>query len=132
MNNTLMLVGHVGQAPQIKIFAGGGKLAKFSIAVKEYSSKTEQTTTIWIDVDAYENVANRVQQTITKGREVVLYGRLSLNIYEKTVDGVRTKVTKPVMKLTSFHLCGKKPVAEVISEPELAPAPEPQPLEESA
>ncbi len=132
MNNSLTLVGHVGQAPQIKIFAGGGKLAKFSVAVKEYSSKTDQTTTIWIDVDAYENVANRVQQTITKGREVVLHGRLSINVYEKTVNDVLVKVSKPVMKLTSFHLCGRKPVAQVSSERELAPAPEPQPLEESA
>ncbi len=132
MNNSLTLVGHVGQAPQIKIFASGGKLAKFSVAVKEYSSKTDQTTTIWIDVDAYENVANRVQQTITKGREVVLHGRLSINVYDKIVNDVLVKVSKPVMKLTSFHLCGKKPVALVTSEPELAPAPEPQPLEESA
>ncbi len=133
MNNTLMLVGHVGQTPQVKLFGNtGGKVAKFSIAVKEYSSKSEQTTTIWIDVDAWGNVAERVQQTITKGREVVLYGRLSLNIYEKTVDGVLMKVSKPVMKLTSFHLCGRKPIGEVISEPELAPAPEAKPTKKSA
>lgn len=133
MNNTLMLVGHVGQAPQVKVFGNtGSKVAKFSIAVKEYSSNTEAATTIWIDVDAWGNVAERVIQTITKGREVVLNGRLSVNIYEKNVNGVLVKVSKPVMKLTSFHLCGKKPVAQESSEPEAAPTPVAKPSKKSA
>ncbi|MDX2106802.1 MAG: single-stranded DNA-binding protein [Candidatus Melainabacteria bacterium] len=133
MNNTLTLVGHVGQAPQVKVFGNtGSKVAKFSIAVKEYSSNAEATTTIWIDVDAWGNVAERVIQTITKGREVVLTGRLSINSFEKTVDGVVHKVSKPVMKLTSFHLCGKKPVAQESPEPEPAPAPAPKPKKKAA
>ncbi|MCW5824815.1 MAG: single-stranded DNA-binding protein [Cyanobacteria bacterium TGS_CYA1] len=133
MNNTLMLVGHVGQAPQVTVFGNTGtKLAKFSIAVKKFSKKTEAPITEWFDVSAWGNVAERVIDTITKGREVVLYGRLSVSRYEKTEDGVVLKISKPVMELTSFHLCGKKPVAQVLPEPELAPAPEPKPEKISA
>jgi single-stranded DNA-binding protein len=50
-----------------------------------------------------------VLETITKGREVGITGRLSLSTFDKEIDGVMVEVTKPVIKLTAFHLCGKKP-----------------------
>lgn len=112
MNNTVFVVGHVGKNPEVKVFDTGKKLAKFSVAVKEYSPNLEEPVTLWFDVDAWENLAERVQKTITKGREVVLTGRLSTSTYTKEKDGIKMQITKPVIKLTSFHLCGKKPVAK--------------------
>lgn len=103
MNNSLTLVGHVGKDPQTKSF-GDNKVVKFSVAVKEYSSNTEEEKTMWIDVDAWNGLGDRVLKTITKGREVVVYGRLAMSSYSKDVDGTPVQVTKPVMKLTSFHL----------------------------
>lgn len=111
MQNTVILVGHVGQNPSVKVFDTGKKLAKFSIAVKEYSPNLEEPITHWFDVDAWEALAERVQKTITKGREVVLTGRLSTSTYTKEENGIKKEITKPVIKLTSFHLCGKKPVS---------------------
>ncbi len=133
MNNTLTLVGHVGQAPLVKVFGNSGnKVAKFSIAVKEYSSNADEPVTLWVDVDAWNGLADRVHKTITKGREVVLNGRLSVSTYTQEKDGIKLQITKPVMKLTSFHLCGKKPVAQESSEPEEASEPAPQPKKKSA
>lgn len=133
MNNQVTLVGHVGQAPLVKVFGNtSNKVAKFSIAVKEYSSNTEETQTLWIDVDAWNNLADRVQKTITKGREVVLNGRLALSTYTKEENGIKMQITKPVLKLTSFHLCGKKPVAQESSEPEQASDAAPKPNKKSA
>jgi single-stranded DNA-binding protein len=65
-----------------------------------------------LDVDAWNGLGERVLKTITKGREVVIYGRLSLSTFSKEEDGIKKQITKPVIKLTSFHLCGKKPVSE--------------------
>ena len=77
MNNFVSVVGHIGKNPTVKVFDTGKRLAKFSIAVKEFSPNLEQPITLWFDVDAWEGLADRVQKTITKGREVVLAGRLS-------------------------------------------------------
>lgn len=116
--NTITIVGHVGQKPQSKTFGDTqNKVAKFSVAVKEYSSKTDEEKTMWIDVDAWSGLADRVLATITKGREVVIHGRLAINTYSKEVNGETVQLTKPVIKLTSFHLCGKKPVATTQIEP---------------
>ncbi len=119
MNNQIQLVGHVGQTPSSVSFGDtGNKVVKFSIAVKEYSSNTDEEKTLWLDVDAWNGLGERVLKTITKGREVVLVGRLALSHYNKEINGVTVQMTKPVIKLTSFHLCGKKPSTGSESETE--------------
>lgn len=114
MNNQITLVGYVGQAPKSVSFGDtGNKVAKFSLAVKEFSPKTDEVKTLWFDVDAWNGLGERVLETITKGREVVVIGRLGLSHYTKEINGTAVQMTKPVVKLTSFHLCGKKPTEGV-------------------
>lgn len=118
MNNQLMIIGRVGQEPKVVTFPDtGNKVVKFSLAVTEYSSKKEEETTMWIDVDAWNGLGERVIQTITKGREVLLTGRLAINTYTKDDNGKTVEVHKPVMKLTSLHLCGPKPTEAEATEP---------------
>lgn len=124
MNNQITVIGHVGQAPTEVSFADtGNKVAKFPVAVKEYSSNSEETKTMWIDVDAWNGLADRVLATITKGREVALVGRLAIAQYTKEVDGVTVQVSKPVIKLTSFHLCGRRPESNESADVSDAPKP---------
>ncbi len=111
MNDSITIVGHVGKDPLSKSF-GHNKVVKFSVAVKEYSSNTEEEKTMWIDVDAWNGLGDRVVKTVTKGREVVVNGRLAMSTYSKDIEGTSVQITKPVIKLTSFHLCGPKPAAK--------------------
>lgn len=113
MNNELMIIGRVGQTPRSVLFPDtDNKVVKFSLGVTEYSSKKEEETTLWIDVDAWNGLGERVLKTMTKGREVVLKGRLAINKYTKQENGVQVEVHKPILKLTSFHLCGPKPTTD--------------------
>ena len=113
MNNQITIVGHVGQAPTSVSFKDSdNKVVKFSVAVKEFSNKTDEVKTMWLDVDAWNGLGQRVLDTITAGREVVVTGRLAISEYTKEINGVKVKMSKPLIKLTSFHLCGKKPVSE--------------------
>ncbi len=106
MNNQINLVGHVGKNPQTVSFEDtGNKVVKFSIAVKEYSANSEGESTIWIDVEAWNGLGARVEEVLTKGREVVITGRLAINQYAKVINGTTVQVTKPMVKLTSFHVC---------------------------
>lgn len=110
MNNQLTIIGRVGQDPRAVSFADtGNKVVKFSLGVTEYSSKKEEEKTLWIDVDCWNGLGDRVMQTITKGREVLLVGRLAINTFSKEENGKTVEVHKPILKLTSFHLCGPKP-----------------------
>jgi len=113
MNNQLTIIGRVGQSPVSRTMPESeNKVVKFSLGVTEYNSKKDEESTLWIDVDAWNGLGERVMQTVTKGREVLLTGRLAISKFTKTVDGNTIEVHKPVLKLTSFHLCGPKPKAE--------------------
>lgn len=110
MNNQVTLVGYVGQTPTIVPFEDtGNSVVKFSLAVKEFSSKSDEEKTMWVDVDAWNGLGARVATTVTQGREVVVMGRLAIASFEKEVGGEMVTISKPVIKLTSFHLCGKRP-----------------------
>ncbi|MBA3859684.1 MAG: hypothetical protein C0508_03085 [Cyanobacteria bacterium PR.023] len=114
--NQITLIGKVGGEPTAVTFTDSdNKLAKFSIAVPEYSSKVDDPEPLWIDVDAWGNLAERVLDYVTKGREICVSGKLSIVKYNKEVNGVTVKMTKPVVKLSSFHLCGKKPQSDSAS-----------------
>lgn len=108
MNNQVTFIGYVGTEPVAKTF-DENKVVKFSLGVREYTSKSDEEKTMWLDVDAWNGLGERVLQYVTVGREVVIYGRLAINTYPKKVDGIEVKVSKPVVKLTGFHLCGPKP-----------------------
>lgn len=113
MNNQITLVGKVGAEPTSVTFTDSdSKLAKFSIAVAEYSTKQDNPEPMWIDVDAWGNLAERVLLHIKKGREVIVSGRLTIVKYNKDINGTTVKMTKPVVKLSGFHLCGAKPKPE--------------------
>jgi len=122
MFNQVSLVGRVGQAPVSTTFADtDNKLAKFSLAVAEYSSTEDNPEPMWVDVESWNGLADRVMKTITEGREVVITGRLSISKYTKEINGVKVEMKKPVIKLSGFHLCGRKPKAEE-EVPESKPA----------
>jgi len=113
MNNQITLIGRVGQAPSTTTFTDtDNKLAKFSLAVADYSSKTDNPEPMWIDVESWNGLAERVLKTITEGREVAVSGRLSISKYTKEINGVKVEMRRPVVKLSGFHLCGPKPKSE--------------------
>ena len=60
MNNSITVVGRVGQVPSSISFADTGKqLVKFSVAVKEFSPNTDEEKTLWFDVNAWNGLGER-------------------------------------------------------------------------
>lgn len=117
MNNQITLIGRVGQAPVTTVFTDtDNKLAKFSLAVTDYTSKMENPEPMWIDVESWNGLAERVGKTITVGREIAVSGRLSISNYTKEINGVKVEMRRPVVKLTGFHLCGPKPKTDEIDK----------------
>jgi len=113
MNNQITLIGRVGQAPTSTTFTDtDNKLAKFFLAVADFSSKTDNPEPMWIDVESWNGLADRVMKTITEGREVAISGRLSISKYTREINSVKVEMKRPIVKLSGFHLCGPKPKSE--------------------
>ncbi|MBS2010337.1 MAG: single-stranded DNA-binding protein [Cyanobacteria bacterium SZAS TMP-1] len=120
--NHVSFYGKVGADPTSVSFADSeNKVVKFSLAVKDVYSKQEKPEPIWIDVDAWNGLGERVLKLVKKGREVIVNGRLSISIYEKEINGVKVKMKKPVVKLTDFTVCGSKPKETEATEEAVTP-----------
>ena len=84
MKNTVQLIGHVGQEPEIKNLDGGKKVANITMATnevyyKENGDKVEKTE--WHKVKAWGKVAEIIEKYVTKGKEICIEGKLTYSDY---------------------------------------------------
>jgi single-strand DNA-binding protein len=98
MKNTVQLIGHVGQDPEVKSLEGGKKLANISIATnevyyKENGDKVEKTE--WHRVTAWGKTAEIIEKYVTKGKEIAVEGKLTHRSYDDK-DGVKRFITEVV------------------------------------
>lgn len=98
LRNTVQLIGHVGNEPEIVNLESGKKLAKFSIATNESykNSKGEKITdTQWHNIVAWGKTAELIENYVPKGKEVGIEGKLTSRSYEDK-DGIKRYVTEIV------------------------------------
>ena len=98
LRNTVQLIGHVGNDPEILNLDSGKKLAKFSIATNESykNSKGEKITdTQWHNIVAWGKTAELVENYVPKGKEVGIEGKLTTRSYEDK-DGNKRYFTEVV------------------------------------
>ena len=117
MNNSIHLVGNAGNDPELITLKSGAKVAKFSLAVKDFGGGDE-VKTMWIEIEAWGQNVERVREVVRKGRELAVMGRLSVQYYEKEVGAETIKMTKVVVKMIGFHACGRKQQADLQSSEE--------------
>ena len=98
LRNTVQLIGHVGNDPEIVNLESGKKLAKFSVATNESykNAKGEKITdTQWHNIIAWGKTAELIENYVPKGKEVGIEGKLTSRSYEDK-DGVKRYITEVV------------------------------------
>tara|TARA_X000001036_G_C19957139_1_gene512418 strand:+ start:60 stop:467 length:408 start_codon:yes stop_codon:yes gene_type:complete len=78
-----MLIGNVGQDPELRYTPDGNPVANFSIAVNrrrkvgdEYKDETE-----WFNIVCFSRTAENVNQYLSKGQKVYVEGRFQSSEY---------------------------------------------------
>ena len=78
-----MLIGNVGQDPELRYTPDGNPVANFSIAVnrrrrvgEEYKDETE-----WFNIVCFSRTAENVNQYLSKGQKVYVEGRFQSSEY---------------------------------------------------
>lgn len=85
IKNRIVLIGRVGQTPEIKSFESGKKKAAFSIAVNEvyYDDKGAKVqSTQWHKIAAWGKTAEFIEKYIGKGMKLAVDGKLSTRNYQ--------------------------------------------------
>lgn len=98
LRNTVQLIGHVGNTPEIVNLESGKKLAKFSIATNENykNNKGEKITdTQWHNIVAWGKTAELIENYVIKGKEIGIEGKLTSRSYDDK-DGQKRYFTEVI------------------------------------
>ncbi len=108
IRNSVMLIGNLGQDPELAITPNGNKVAKFSLATNEaYRNQGGEriTTTEWHRCAAWGKLAETIGSFCKKGKEIAVRGKLTHRSYEDK-DGIRRYITEVVV--SDFTLLSSK------------------------
>ena len=109
--NKIILVGNVGQDPDIQETGNGTKVAHFSLATNRRTTGTSdefQERTDWHRLTLWNRLAQFAQDYVSKGDRVYVEGRLEYDSYER--DGVTIPTADVSVK--EMVLLSPRPVAE--------------------
>ena len=94
--NKVILMGNLTRDPDVRATGTSGmKVARFGIAVNERRRDRNgqvQEFPVFVDVDAWDKLAELCGQYLSKGRSILVEGRLQMDTWEK--EGVRHQKLK--------------------------------------
>ncbi len=103
--NSAILVGRVGQDPEIKYFESGKSKTTFSIAVDRWNPKTKQREADWFNIQLWDKKAESAAEWIKKGAMVSIEGKIMLSKWQGA-DG--EMVERYLINATDYTFVGGK------------------------
>jgi len=85
LRNSVNLIGHLGNDPEMKTFGENRRMARFSIATNDYYNDSEGkrvTETQWHNIVAWGKTAEIAEKLLNKGREAAIQGKLVNRSYD--------------------------------------------------
>lgn len=114
LRNRVLLIGNLGQTPEIVKFENGNKLAKVRIATNEnYTNASgEKIEAVhWHTAIAWGAQADFLEKYVEKGQELALEGKLVTRTYETNEGEKRSKTEVHINEIQSLGVKKKKEVA---------------------
>jgi len=111
--NKVILLGRLGQDPELKYTPGGNAVANFSIATSEsWSDKQgqKQERTEWHRIVVWGKLAELCNQYLAKGRQIYLEGQLQTRSWDDAKSGEKRYITEVLAKSVQF--IGARPEGE--------------------
>ena len=102
--NKIIIKGRLTRDPETKVVGGGIEICKFCVAVDRRKAKDKEKITDFFDCTAFGQTGAAIKQYMSKGREILVEGRMESNRVAKD-DTVRTYWGVTV---DNFEFCGSK------------------------
>lgn len=103
--NKVFLIGRMTRDPETRQFDSGSTVCNFSIAVNEKRGDEEKA--IFIDCQAWNKVAQFVDKYMSKGKLILVEGKLSQDSWTDKQGG--GKRTKTLVSVFSASFVGDRP-----------------------
>ena len=105
--NKVILLGNVGQQPEVRSLQGGQRVASFRLATSErYKSKDGEVNelTEWHSCTAWGQQAELIEKYIGKGSRIYLEGKLRTRSYQDKSGATRYATEVIVDRLSLIHI----------------------------
>lgn len=133
--NKVILVGNLGNAPEIRHTPGGQTVANFSIATSESwtdkATSQKQERTEWHRIVAFRRLAEIIEQYVSKGSKVYVEGRLQTRKWQGQdgIDRYSTEIIADQLEILSSRDPGTAAAqqprpAHSTPQPDLGPVPD--------
>jgi single-strand DNA-binding protein len=102
--NKVMVIGNVGNDPEMRFIANGNPVTSFRVAANRFYTTPEgerKQETDWFNVVTWNKLAEQCNQFLTKGRLVYLEGRLHNRSWEGQ-DGQKRTRTEIIASRVTF------------------------------
>lgn len=98
--NKYIALGNLTKDPESKQTKSGKSICTFTLAVNNPNNNT-----FFIDVETWNKVADNCSRFLSKGRKVLIEGKLNLNTWESKTGEKRSKVfcTADIVNFLSKH-----------------------------
>ncbi|MDR1255334.1 MAG: single-stranded DNA-binding protein [Puniceicoccales bacterium] len=106
--NKVILMGNLTRDPEVRVSTSGVTICKLGLAVSRVVRTPDGSTreeTLFIDVDSFGKQAELLGKHMTKGRSILLEGRLRLDQWEGQNGEKRNKI---VVVLENFQFVGSR------------------------
>jgi single-strand DNA-binding protein len=106
--NKAILIGHVGNDPEVRHLEGGTPVANFRLATSEtYTNKNGEkvTQTEWHNIVIWRGLAEVVEKYVKKGSQLFIEGRIRNRSWDDK-DGNKRYITEIVAD--TMQILGKK------------------------
>lgn len=111
--NLCILVGRLTRDPEMRFIPSGTAVCQLGLAInrtwRDKSSGEKREETAFVDVEFWGKTAEVVTQHLSKGREILVEGRLKTDQWEDKDTGKKRSRLKVVGQ--SFQFIGAKPSA---------------------
>lgn len=101
--NHVVLIGRVGQDPELRYFESGSSMATFSLAVNR---PTRNKETDWFDIKLWGKQAEIAGEYVRKGSLIGIVGQADWDSWNDKTSG--DLITKPVIAGSELRLLGSK------------------------
>ncbi len=103
MINSVVIVGRVGQDPEMKYFESGKVKTTLSVAVNRWTKEGDKTD--WFNIELWDKNAEVAGEYVKKGRLIAIEGRLDVS---KWTDNEGNQRERYFIRGTNIRMLGGK------------------------
>lgn len=111
------LIGRLGGDPELRFTKSGKPVCSFNMVtsrkVKKDDGSWEDTETTWYRVEMWDQFAENVAESLTKGCAVIVHGRVYMDSYEKNDGSVLQSLKVAAYSVGPDLKWAKAPVKKV-------------------